>query len=98
MGKKNYLRFFLRNPFLRRVLDQKLFFLRFFFAFWGLGLIHCVATAGNRVYLGLWDCSPFLHRHTNVDQLDSGLQSIAQISTNKHGSGLPWETDSRLAH
>ena len=24
-------------------------------------------------YLGLWDCSPFLHRHANVDQLDSGI-------------------------
>ena len=24
-------------------------------------------------YLGLWDCSPILHRHTNVDHLDSGI-------------------------
>ena len=30
-------------------------------------------------YPGLWDCSPFLHRHTNVEQLDSG---IAVHSTN----------------
>ena len=30
---------------------------------------------------GLWDCSPFPYRHTNVDQLDSG--SIAQARTNK---------------
>ena len=22
---------------------------------------------------GLWDCSPFLHKHTNVEQLDSGI-------------------------
>ena len=76
-----FLRFFLRNPFLRRVLDQKLIFLRFFFAFWGLGLIHFVATARNHAYLGLWDCSPFLHRHTNIHQLDSG---IAVHSTDKH--------------
>ena len=83
MGK-NYFFFaiFLRNPFLRRVLDQKLiFFAGFFFVFWGLGLIHFVATARNCAYLGLWDCSPFLHRHTNVDQLDSG---IAVHSTDKH--------------
>ena len=32
-------------------------------------------------YPGLWDGSPFLHRHTNVDLL--GLQSMAQTSTNK---------------
>ena len=50
--------FFLRNPFLRRVLDQKLIFCGFFLAFWGLGLIPFVATARNRAYLGLWDCSP----------------------------------------
>ena len=55
-------------------------FLRFF-AFWGLGLIHFVATARNRAYIGLWDCSPFLHRHTNVNQLDSG---VAVHSTDKH--------------
>ena len=79
--KKKFLRFFLRNPFLRRVLDQNLFFLRFFFAFGGLGLIPFVATTRNRAYLGLWDCIPFLHRHTNVDQLDSG---IAVHSTDKH--------------
>ena len=35
------------------------------------------------------------HRHTNVDQLDS-----AQISTNKHDSGLPvfQQTSSKLIH
>ena len=49
------------------------YFLRFFFALWGLGLIHFDATARNRANFGLWDCSPFLHRHTNVDQLDSGF-------------------------
>ena len=58
MGKngQNYFFFaiFFRNPFLRRVLDQKLIFLRFFFAFWGLRFIHFVATARNRAYLGLW--------------------------------------------
>ena len=64
-----FLRFFLPNPFLRRVLHQKI--IVFFFAFWGLGLIHFVATARDRAYLGLWDCSPFLQRHTNVDQLHS---------------------------
>ena len=49
-----------------------------FLRFW---LIHFVATARDRAYLGLWDCSPFLHRHANVDQLDSG---IAVHSTDKH--------------
>ena len=24
-------------------------------------------------YSGPWNCSPFLHRHTNVEQLDSGI-------------------------
>ena len=89
MGKK-YLPFcdsFLRNPFLRRLLDQKLsFFAVFFFAFWGLVMIHFVATARNREYLGLWDCRPFLHMHTTVDQLDSG---IAVHSTDKHQKAWP---------
>ena len=88
MGKKYliFLRFFLRNPFLRRALRQKLFFFAFVFAFWGLVLIHFVATARDRAYLGLWDCSPFLHRHKNVDQLDSG---IAVHGTDKHHPGCP---------
>ena len=30
---------------------------------------------------GSWDCSPLLHRHTNVDQLDSGIKVH---STDKH--------------
>ena len=82
MGKKNlFLRFFLQDPFLRRALHQKK--IAFFFAFWGLGLIHfaTAVAARDRAYLGLWDGSPFLHRHTNVDQLDS---EIAVHSTDKH--------------
>ena len=43
--------------------------------------IHFGATEKDLQYLGLWDCNPFLHRHTNVDQLDSG---IAVHSTDKH--------------
>ena len=81
MGKNGqiFLRFFLRKPFSRRVLDQKKFE-GFFCAFWGLGLIPFVATARNRAYLGLWDCSPFLH--TNADQLDSGI--AVHGTTDKH--------------
>ena len=55
-------------------------------------LIHFVATARDGAHLGLWDCSPFLHSNTNVDSgtpWTLGLQSIAQISTNKHDSGRP---------
>ena len=36
----------------------------------GISLIYFVATARDS---GLWDCNPFLYRHTNVDQLDSGI-------------------------
>ena len=58
IGEEHFLfAIFLWNPFLRRALHQKLF-LSFFFAFWGLGLIHFVATARDRAYLGLWDCNP----------------------------------------
>ena len=85
MGKNGQKLFFLcdffAEPIFRRVLDQKFIFCGFFFAFWGLGLIHFVATARNHACLELWDCSPFLHRHTNVDQLHSG---IAVHSTDKH--------------
>ena len=72
-----------------------------FFAFWGLGLIHFVATARNCAYLGLWDCSPFLHRGLQMSiSWTLGLQSIAQMSTNNHGSGLPafQQTSSKLVH
>ena len=41
--------------------------------FLGFGFIHFGASENNLGYLGLWDCSPYLHRHTNVDQLDSGI-------------------------
>ena len=35
-------------------------------------------------YLGLWDCSPFLHRHGNVDQWDSGIAVYStDMQTNK---------------
>ena len=53
---------------------------RFVFAFrlpsWGGGgiwFIHFGATEKDLGYFGLWDCSPFLHRHTNVDKRDSGI-------------------------
>ena len=72
---------------------KKKYFLAVFLAFWGLGFAHFVVTTKDQAYLGLWDCSPFLHMHTNVDQLDSG---IAVHSTDMHqqasvsaNSGLP---------
>ena len=69
---------FLWNPFLRGVLDQKLFFLRLFLAFWGLGLIHFVAMC-------TLDSGIAVHSYTGIQMLISwtlGLQSIAQMSTN----------------
>ena len=65
------------------------FFARiFFFCIWphfffggGSCFSHFGATEKDLGYLGVWDCSPFLHRHTNVDQSHSG---IAVHSTDKH--------------
>ena len=83
MGKKYFdFAIFLRNPFLRRVLHQKLLFVR------GLGLIHFVATARDRTL----DSGIAVHSYTGIQMWISWtlrLQSIAQISTNKHDSGLP---------
>ena len=50
-------------------------FLCFFFAFGllfkgVLWFVHFGASEKDLGYLGLWDCSPFLHRHTNVDNCD----------------------------
>ena len=51
MGKKifYFCDFFLQNPFLRGAVRENYFC--FFFAFWGLGLIHFVATARDRAYI-----------------------------------------------
>ena len=46
-----------------------------------LCFIHFGAIEKDLGYLRLWDCSPFLHRHANVDQLDSGT---AVHSADKH--------------
>ena len=74
MGKNCFIfAIFLWNPFLRRVLDQRLKVFGGFF--WRFG------DWRNHAYLGLWDCSPFLHRHTHVDRLDF---EIAVHSTDKH--------------
>ena len=106
MGKRKFAIVFLRNPFSRGLLDQKLIFLRFFFCALGFILLLLQETmrtldSGIAVhsYTGI-------QRHTNVHQLDWdwdwdwGLQSIAQKSTNKHGSGLPvfQQTSSKLVH
>ena len=39
----------------------------------GLWFIHFGATEKDLGYFGLWDCSPFLHRNANVDELDYGI-------------------------
>ena len=39
----------------------------------GLWFIHFDATEKDLGYFGIWDCSPFLYRHTNVDELDYGI-------------------------
>ena len=46
----------------------------------GLWFIHFGATEKDLGYFGLLDCRPFLHRHTNVDELGYG---IAVQSTDK---------------
>ena len=68
------MRFFSSEPIFAERIETKMFFIfAFFFAepifAKGLG------------YLGLWDCSPILHRHTNVDHLDCGIavQSYSAI-------------------
>ena len=73
-GEKKFLRFFSAEPIFAERIETKVFFIfAFFFAepifAKGLG------------YLGLWDCSPILHRHTNVDHLDCGIavQSYSPI-------------------
>ena len=35
--------------------------------------IHFSASEKDLGSLGLWDCSPYLHKRTNMDQLDSGI-------------------------
>ena len=40
--------------------------------FFGLCFIHFGASEKDLGYLGIWDCSPYLHKHTNEDQLDFG--------------------------
>ena len=97
-GQKKILRFFLRNPFLRRVLDQKLIFLRLLF-FCVLGFILLLLQETMRTL----DSGIAIHSYTGIQMSISwtlGLQSIAQLSTNKHGLGLPvfQETSSKLVH
>ena len=76
------------------------FFCSFFFAFWDWGwfilllLQETVRTLDSRIAV---------HYCTGIQMLISwtlGLQSIAQISTNKHDSGLPvfQQTSSNLVH
>ena len=74
-------------------------------SFWGEScFIFFGATEKELGYPRFWNCSPFLHRHTNVDQLDSG---IAVHSTGKHqqarvsdDSGLPGvqQTSCKFVH
>ena len=88
-GQKKILRFFWRNPFLRGVLDQKLIFLRFFFCVLGIGVDSFCCYCKKPCTL---DSEIAVHSYTGIQMSISwtlGLQSIAQISTNKHGSGLP---------
>ena len=96
-GQKKNLRFFLRNPFLRRVLDQKLIF--FAVSFCVLGFILLLLQETMRTL----DSGIAVNSYTGIQMSISwtlGLQSIAQISTNKHGSGLPvfQQTTSKLVH
>ena len=44
----------------------------FFLGGWGC-FIHFGAPEKDLGCLGLWDCSPYPHKNTNVDQLDSGI-------------------------
>ena len=64
---------------------KRFFILQFFLclaSFWvDVCCIHFGATEKDLGHLGLYDCSPFPHKHTNADQLDSG---IAVHSTDKH--------------
>ena len=95
MGKNySFLRFFLRNPW---VLDQKKIFLRFFFCVLGFILLLLQET------MRTLDSGIAVHSYTGIQMSISwtlGLQSIAQISTNKHDSGLPvfQQTSSKLVH
>ena len=75
----------LRNSVLQScfwLIESKFFIFVFFLVFSLLFLrswfIHFGATEKDLGFLGLWDCSPFPHRHTNVDS------RIAVYSTNKH--------------
>ena len=69
-GKKFFLQFFSAEPIFAELIETKVFFI-FAEPIFAKGL----------GYLGLWDCSPILHRHTNVDHLDCGIavQSYAGI-------------------
>ena len=61
-----FLRFFSAEPIFAERIETKVFFI---FAF----LFAEPIFAKGLGYLGLWDCSPILHRHTNVDHLDCGI-------------------------
>ena len=79
--------FFLRKPFLRRVLDQKSFFAVFFMRFgdWGSSILLLLQETVHTLDSGIAVLS-----YTGIQMSISwtlGLQSIAQISTNKHDSG-----------
>ena len=55
---------------------------------WTLGLQSILTQAYRCGSLGLWDCSPSLHKHTNVDQLHS---RIAVHSTNMQTNTEPFQ-------
>ena len=82
MGKiVDFCDFLLRNSVLWScfwLTGSKVFFVLRFLClrppFWGgLRFIHFGVTEEDQGYLGLWDGSPSPKRHTNLDQLDSGM-------------------------
>ena len=70
LGENDY---FVRCFWLKESKISYLFFAALGLLYFGLCFIHFGAIEKHVGYLGLWDCSPFLHRHTNADQLDSGI-------------------------
>ena len=89
VGKIHFNNYFLQNSVLRSCVlhtasKKNCAFLCVWPSFFGgLWFIHFGATANDLGHLGLWVCSPFLHTHTNVDQLDSWIRVNTQTSTNK---------------
>ena len=92
----NYFIFAAEFSFAKLFLAHKRKKIAVFFCILRIGAYAFCCHCKNQVYLGLWDCIPFLHRHTNVDQLDSG---IAVHGTDKHSLlPLPAVCNSRAPH